>query len=285
MAPTIPDEAPRPPLQDAQVRTPIAYQVHDAAAQAVEALRAPAQTAASTTSGFWSNFWGLQGSQRLPSNATPPGSAAIGVQGDSTSFDPDPRSRAENPGLGQIKASGYDFQPAPPRQEVSTAPFFHDVPDRALSGILPSDDVDSKALWKALEEGMPYLNRRRRKAYCIEHPIGLFICLRALVHTKLSNDWSRRIRLLLSLTFAAQGAKIFTMIHFGGFLLGFKVGASCRGDRWSTITHMVRERAPRRWTTSTVDHPLRSSTNRSASALSPLTSVISLIVIQVCVLA
>ena len=164
MAPTIPDEAPRPPLQDAQVRTPIAYQVHDAAAQAVEALRAPAQTAASTTSGFWSNFWGLQGSQRLPSNATPPGSAAIGVQGDSTSFDPDPRSRAENPGLGQIKASGYDFQPAPPRQEVSTAPFFHDVPDRALSGILPSDDVDSKALWKALEESMPYLNRRRRKA-------------------------------------------------------------------------------------------------------------------------
>ena len=67
MAPTIPNEAPRPPLQDAQVRTPIAYQVHDAAAQAVEALRAPAQTAASATSGFWSNFWsGLQGSQRLP---------------------------------------------------------------------------------------------------------------------------------------------------------------------------------------------------------------------------
>ena len=49
IAPTIPNEAPRPPLQDAQVRTPIAYQVHDAAAQAVEALRAPAQTAASAT--------------------------------------------------------------------------------------------------------------------------------------------------------------------------------------------------------------------------------------------
>ena len=66
MAPTISNEAPRPPLQDAQVRTPIAYQVHDAAAQAVEALRAPAQTAASATSGFWSNFWsGLQGSQRF----------------------------------------------------------------------------------------------------------------------------------------------------------------------------------------------------------------------------
>ena len=47
---------------------------------------------------------------------------------------------------------------------VSTAPFFQDVPDRALSGILPSEDVDSKTLWKALEEGMPNLNRRRRKA-------------------------------------------------------------------------------------------------------------------------
>ena len=47
---------------------------------------------------------------------------------------------------------------------VSTAPFFQDVPDRALSGVLPSEDVDSKALWKSLEEGMPYLNRRRRKA-------------------------------------------------------------------------------------------------------------------------
>ena len=87
MAAPIPNEAPRPPLQDAQARTPIAYQVHDAAAQTVEALRAPAQTAASATSGFWSNFWsGLQGSQWLP--------------------------RAENPGLGQIRASGYDFQPA-----------------------------------------------------------------------------------------------------------------------------------------------------------------------------
>ena len=110
MTPTIPNEAPRPPLQDAQVRTPITYQVHDAAAQAVEALRAPAQTAASATSGFWSNFWsGLQGSQRLPSNATPPGrvgqssSAAIGVQGDFTSFGPDPHSRAENPGLGSAQ--------------------------------------------------------------------------------------------------------------------------------------------------------------------------------------
>ena len=54
--------------------------------------------------------------------------------------------------------------PAAGHMAVSTAPFFHDVPDRAMSGILPSEDVDSKALWKALEEGMPYLNRRRRKA-------------------------------------------------------------------------------------------------------------------------
>ena len=34
--------------------------------------------------------------------------------------------------------------PAAGHMAVSTAPFFHDVPDRALSGILPSDDVDSK---------------------------------------------------------------------------------------------------------------------------------------------
>ena len=107
MACTTRDEAPRPPLQDAQVRTPIAYQVHDAAAQAVEALRAPAQTAASATSGFWSNFWsGLQSSQRLPGRVGQP------TQGDSTSFGPNPHSRAENPGLGQIGTSGYDFQSA-----------------------------------------------------------------------------------------------------------------------------------------------------------------------------
>ena len=54
--------------------------------------------------------------------------------------------------------------PAARHMAVSTAPFFQDVPDRALSGILPSEDVDSKNLWKALEEGMPNLNRRRRKA-------------------------------------------------------------------------------------------------------------------------
>ena len=111
MGPMTRAEVPRPPLQDAQVRTPIAYQVHDAAAQAVEASRALAQTAASATSG-------LQGSQILPSNATPPGrvgqpsSATTGVQGDSTSAGPTPHSRTENPGLGQIRASGCGFQSA-----------------------------------------------------------------------------------------------------------------------------------------------------------------------------
>ena len=55
------------------MHTPIAHQVHDAAAQVVETLKTPTQTAASTTSGFWSNFWsGLQGSHRLPGNAAPP---------------------------------------------------------------------------------------------------------------------------------------------------------------------------------------------------------------------
>ena len=105
VAPITRDEVPRPPLQDAQVHTPIAYQVHDAAAQAVEALRAPAQTAAAATSGLWSNFWsGLQGSQRLPSNATPPGrvgqpsSSTAGAQGDSTSSAP---ASSRNPGFGR----------------------------------------------------------------------------------------------------------------------------------------------------------------------------------------
>ena len=101
---------------------------------------------------------------------------------------------------------------------VSTAPFFQDVPDRALSGILPSEDVDSKALWKALEEGMPYLNRRRRKALHRASNWVVHLFAGPGSH-KAFNDWSRRIRLLLSLTFAAQGAKIFTMIPFGGFLL------------------------------------------------------------------
>ncbi|CAE7579192.1 GIP [Symbiodinium sp. CCMP2592] len=82
--------------------------------------------------------------------------------------------------------------PASGHMAVSTAPFFQDVPDRALSGILPSEAVDSKTLWKALEEGMPNLNRRRRKA----------------LHR--ASNWVVHL-------FA--GAKIFTMIRFGRFLL------------------------------------------------------------------
>ena len=126
MAPTTPPaDVPRPPLQDAQVHTPIAHQVHDAAAQAIEALRAPAQTAAAATSGLWSNFWsGLQGSQRLPSNATPPGqpsSSTAGAQGDSTSSGPNPQFRAEIPGLGEIRASGSGFQSA----AATSAPIPH----------------------------------------------------------------------------------------------------------------------------------------------------------------
>ena len=128
VAPISRDEVPRPPLQDAQVHTPIALQVHDAAAQAVEALRAPAQTAAAATSGLWSNFWsGLQGSQRLPSNATPPGrvgqpsSSTAGAQGDSTSSGPNPQFRAEFPGLGEIRASGSGFQSA----AAASAPIPH----------------------------------------------------------------------------------------------------------------------------------------------------------------
>ena len=54
--------------------------------------------------------------------------------------------------------------PAAGHMAVSMAPFFQDVPDRALSGILPSEDVDSKTLWKALEEGMPNLNRKEEGA-------------------------------------------------------------------------------------------------------------------------
>ena len=50
----------------------------DFAAQAVEALRAPAQTAAAATSGLWSNLWSvLQGPQQLPSNAMPPAQSGM----------------------------------------------------------------------------------------------------------------------------------------------------------------------------------------------------------------
>ena len=91
-------------------------------------MRAPAQTAAAATPGPWSNFWsGLQGSQRLPSNATPPGrvgqpsSSTAGAQGDSTSSGPNPQFRAEIPGLGEIRASGSGFQSA----AAASAPIPH----------------------------------------------------------------------------------------------------------------------------------------------------------------
>ena len=75
------NEAPQPiqvsPPQVTQVSAPATRQVSDFAAQAVEALRTPAQTAAAATSGFWSNLWsGLQGSQQLPSTAMPPSQAS-----------------------------------------------------------------------------------------------------------------------------------------------------------------------------------------------------------------
>ena len=58
--------------------------------------------------------------------------------------------------------------PAAGHMAVSTAPFFQDVPDRALSGILPSEDVDSKTLWNALEAGMPNLSRDEGAASSIQ---------------------------------------------------------------------------------------------------------------------
>ena len=76
------NEAPQPiqvsPPQVTQVSAPATHQVSDFAAQAVEALRAPAQTAAAATSGLWSNLWsGLQGSQQLPSSAMPPAQSSV----------------------------------------------------------------------------------------------------------------------------------------------------------------------------------------------------------------
>ena len=71
-----PIQVPQP--QVTQESAPPTHQVSDFAAQAVEALRAPAQTAASATSGFWSNLWsGLHGSQQLPSSAMPPAQASM----------------------------------------------------------------------------------------------------------------------------------------------------------------------------------------------------------------
>ena len=76
------NEAPQPTQvsqpQVAQVSAPVTHQVSNFAAQAAEALRAPAQTAASATSGFWSNLWsGLKGSQQLPSTAMPPAQSSV----------------------------------------------------------------------------------------------------------------------------------------------------------------------------------------------------------------
>ena len=76
------NEAPQPiqvsPPQVTQVPAPVTHQVSEFAAQAVEVLRTPAQTAAAATSGFWSNLWsGLQGSQQLPSSAMPPAQASM----------------------------------------------------------------------------------------------------------------------------------------------------------------------------------------------------------------
>ena len=47
---------------------------------------------------------------------------------------------------------------------ISTAPFFQDVPDRALSGILTPEGVEREPFWDALRAALPHLNRRRRKA-------------------------------------------------------------------------------------------------------------------------
>ena len=47
---------------------------------------------------------------------------------------------------------------------VSTAPFFQEVPDKALHGILPPQGVDAEPFWDAIKKALPHLNRRRRKA-------------------------------------------------------------------------------------------------------------------------
>ena len=47
---------------------------------------------------------------------------------------------------------------------VSTAPFFQEVPDKALQGILPPQGVDAEPFWDAIQRALPHLNRRRRKA-------------------------------------------------------------------------------------------------------------------------
>ena len=47
---------------------------------------------------------------------------------------------------------------------VSTAPFFQEVPDKALQGILPPQGVDAEPFWDAIKRALPHLNRRRWKA-------------------------------------------------------------------------------------------------------------------------
>ena len=114
------NEAPHPvqvaPPQVTQVSAPLTHQVSDFAAQAAEALRAPAQTAAAATSGFWSNLWsGLQGSQQLPSSAMPPAQASmhnppperVGQSADYYS------SHVPTSQVSQAQASGSGIQGAP----------------------------------------------------------------------------------------------------------------------------------------------------------------------------
>ena len=107
----------------------LAHQVQDATLQAMDALRAPA-----SASGFWSNLWsGLQGSQRLPSNATPPGRAghvrepmaqsAQVAQVPGThraSSGPDPTFQPETLGLGQMRAEGANSGTSPHSRPENT---------------------------------------------------------------------------------------------------------------------------------------------------------------------
>ena len=107
----------------------------------LDAVRAPA-----SVSGFWSNLWsGLQGSQRLPSNATPPGrvghvrepmaqSAQVaqvpgtvqdaqvpGTHRASSDPDrPDPTFQPETLGLGQMRAEGANSGTSPHSRPENT---------------------------------------------------------------------------------------------------------------------------------------------------------------------
>ena len=104
------NEAPHPVQvalpQVTQVSAPLTHQVSDFAAQAAEALRAPAQTAAAATSGFWSNLWsGLQGSQQLPSNAMPPAQVSI--------------ASTQNPPPERVGQSADDHSSHVPASQVS----------------------------------------------------------------------------------------------------------------------------------------------------------------------